>query len=296
VSAQPDTLWPEANPIYPVDAASVAIGGLTCSLSVESYSGTHACELVAERHHFCSVRDVQDATRLSIYGSFDSEPRIARCVRGQDSFFLPVGRRWVGKRKGKATVRVLTCDLEPSSFADAFGDRIGELDLQPHFGSVPMAPGLLERLEALCLAPDTFPRSYADALAVILICELMRACTGKEFPPRSTANVGTSRFRPVLDHIEDTLGADTSLSTLAALTGLSVSHFSHAFNTAYGVAPHRYILQRRIEKAKLLLSTSNATITVISQRVGFSNQSRFSQIFAQQTHLSPSAYRAERLR
>jgi AraC-like DNA-binding protein len=271
--------------------STVAIGGLRCSLSVRLYAGTYKKDVQATRHHFAYIREVEHADRLAVHGTFDGERYIARKLSGQDSFFLPMGRRWVGKSRGHATVRMLTCEFEHSAFAHAFGDRIGDLALEPQFGASPIAPGLLERLEALCLAPDAYPRSYADALAVIFTSELLRACATKPFPPPSTAGVGKSRFKPVLDHIEDTLESDTTLSDLAALTGLSVSHFSHAFYAAYGIAPHRYILRRRIDKAKMLLSASNSTIAAISSRVGFSSQSRFTQLFSRHTGLTPSAYR-----
>jgi AraC-like DNA-binding protein len=291
MSAEAVICDPSTDADAPGTESTVAIGGLRCSLRVRLYSGTCMDELQATRHHFAYIQEVQRASRLAIHGSFDGERYVARKLSEQDSFFLPIGRRWVGKSRGSAAVRILTCEFEHSAFAHAFGDRVTDFALEPQFGASPIAPGLLERLEALCLAPDAYPRSYADALAVVFTSELLRACATKPFPMPSTATVGKSRFKPVLDHIEDTLESDTTLSDLAALTGLSVSHFSHAFNAAYGIAPHRYILRRRIDKAKMLLGASDSTIAAISSRVGFSSQSRFTQLFSRHTGLTPSAYR-----
>jgi AraC-like DNA-binding protein len=271
--------------------STLAVGGLRCSLSVQSLSGTYQNEIQGTRHHFAYVREVRHANDLAIRCSFDGERCVARKLSPRDSLFLPMGRRWVGTSRGIATVRVLTCDFEHSALANAFGDRVGNFAFEPQFGPSPIAPGILERLEALCLAPDAYPRSYADALAVVFTCELARAYTSRPVSLLSTTHAGKLRFKPVLDHIEDTLESDTTLSDLAALTGLSVSRFSHAFNATYGIAPHRYILQRRIDRAKMLLSSSNATIAAISSRVGFSSQSRFTQIFTRHTGLTPSAYR-----
>jgi AraC family transcriptional regulator len=159
-----------------------------------------------------------------------------------------------------------------------------------------VAPGLLERLEALCLTPDAFPRAYAEALTAVLAFELFHSFATKPVLPPLKSNAGSSRFKLVLDHIENTLESDTSVSDLAPLMGLSVSHFSHAFTAAYGVAPYHYILQRRIDKAKTLLRSSDVTIAAICARVGFSNQSRFAQIFARYTGITPSAYRLEQRR
>ncbi len=100
-----------------------------------------------------------------------------------------------------------------------------------------------------------------------------------------------SRFASVFEYIEENLGGNISLDELAALVNLSPSRFSHAFKVAYGVAPYRYILERRIEKAKALLCNSVATIAAISEDVGFSSQGRFSRVFTQYTGTTPSAYR-----
>jgi AraC family transcriptional regulator len=275
---------------------TVAIGGLTCSLSVRTCSGTQENDKLAPHHHFAYFRELQPGRRLATYGSFDGGRPALHRLHAQDSFFLPMGHRWTSKSRGSATIRMLECDLEPSALVQAFGDRAGRVQLEPQIGANPIGPGVFERLERLCLEPNVFPRSYADALAVIFIHELVRACAPSAFPAPETATIGKARFRPVLDHIEDSLESDTSLADLAALTGLSVSHFSRAFNSAYGVAPHRYILRRRIDKAKRLLRTSDKTIAAVSAHVGFSSQSRFAQMFSRQTGLTPSAYRSEHSR
>jgi len=267
-----------------------AVGGLTCAVYERSFSGTEVVDVQVSLHHLVSVREVS-GEGVRTQGAFDGGRFVARRMCERDSFFLPTGHRWAGTFSGSGSVRFLTCDLDDSSFKNVLGSRIG-FELEPHFGESPIAPGILERLEALCLTRDAFPRAYADALTTVLTFELFRARSNKPFPPNK-GQFGASRFKPVLDHIEDVLEGDPSLSDLASLMGLSVSHFSHAFTAAYGVAPHRYILQRRIEKAKALLRTSDATVATISARVGFSSQSRFSQIFARQTGITPSAYRME---
>jgi AraC family transcriptional regulator len=207
-----------------------------------------------------------------------------------------MGKHWVGKAKGNVNARVLVCDLGPSAFVNLEDERGGHVDLRPHVGASPVAPGILERVEALCLSGEEVPRAYADALTTVLAYELLRAYATKPVsPPRGTL-LRASRFKPVLDRIEESLANDAGLSELASLVGLSVSRFSHAFNAAYGVAPHRYILQRRIERAKVLLRRSDATVASVSARVGFSSQSRFTQTFARHTGLTPSAYRQELVR
>ncbi len=112
-------------------------------------------------------------------------------------------------------------------------------------------------------------------------------------PPGLSIDVGLSRFTPVMEFIEESLDRDVGLFELASLVGLSTTRFSHAFKAAYGVAPYRYILQRRVERAKRLLRITKDSVTTIASRVGFASQSRFARTFATATGMTPSAYRSE---
>jgi AraC family transcriptional regulator len=144
--------------------------------------------------------------------------------------------------------------------------------------------------DTLGLAPGDPPPSLIDALRV-LKCELSRACATGPLATPTDATFAASRFAVVLEHIEDHLESGVGLDELASMMGLSVSRFSHTFKATFGVAPYRYIVHRRIAKAKTLLRTSDSTVAAIAARVGFSSQSRFSQMFAHKTGVTPSAYR-----
>jgi AraC family transcriptional regulator len=281
-----------AGPAVGAREGAFAVGGLRCAVSEWSVSGTREFEMLLPRHHFVTVRALDRGDRLVIHGAFDGKRYASRRLSERDSFFLPRGHRWICRAKGHANGTTLTCDLEHWAFAQALGDDAGEFDLEPYVGVNPIAPWLLERLEALCLEPDAFPRAYGAAVAVVLAYELFRVRSAKPFVPLPNARAGASRFKPVLARIDDSLGSEAPLSELASLMGLSISRFSHAFSDTYGVAPHRYILQRRIDKAKALLRTSDATVAAISARVGFASQSRFARVFARSTGVTPSTYRA----
>lgn len=65
----------------------------------------------------------------------------------------------------------------------------------------------------------------------------------------------------------------------------------HAFTRYKGVSPISYLINRRIDEAKELLTHSNLPIAKIAQSVGFSSQSYFSQVFRKEVHMTPWAYR-----
>ena len=266
-----------------------AVGGLTCRVMSYSYSGAIQFEMLSSRHIFvCGL----DRDHGAIDCSLDGKRYDARGAYGQNSLLLPSGQHCVGKLGGGAVSRYLFCELEHSAFALVLGEKIGDFDLRPHVGPSPIAPGLLERLESLCLTPNDFPRVYADLLASMLVVELFQASATKPIPPELSAKAGTARFNVVLDFIEHHVCHNIRLGELASLVGLSVDHFSHAFKESYGVSPYRYLLQRRIKRAHTLLQTTDDTIATIAASVGFSSQSRFSQTFASLIGASPSACRS----
>lgn len=105
-----------------------------------------------------------------------------------------------------------------------------------------------------------------------------------------------SHFDGLLAYIDEHLDRDICLPDLASRVGLSVTHFSHAFKTAYGMAPYQYITQRRIDRAKVLLGTTRHTVASIAAQLGFSSQSRFSQIMVRLAGTTPSMYRGALVR
>jgi AraC family transcriptional regulator len=137
-------------------------------------------------------------------------------------------------------------------------------------------------------------KSYVDALTNVLAHELSRS--DEEVSRNSPVNRGglaTWQIRSVTEHIEEHLGEQISLVTLAKLARLSQSHFSRAFKQSSGVPPHEYHIQRRIEKAKALLAEREASVTDIGFALGYSHTSSFSVAFRKVIGRSPRAFRRD---
>jgi AraC-like DNA-binding protein len=81
---------------------------------------------------------------------------------------------------------------------------------------------------------------------------------------------------------------------LARLAGMSTFHFIRAFRLVTGVTPHRYQRDRRIARAKDLLTRTPMPVTEICDAVGFQSLGSFSSLFRRLTGESPAAYRAVR--
>ena len=101
------------------------------------------------------------------------------------------------------------------------------------------------------------------------------------------------KLRRVIDYIRDNLGADLKIAEIAQQVNMSPSHFTRQFGLATGLSPHQYIMQKRIEAAKKLLSETEIAIAQIALEIGFQSQSRFTTLFRQLTGTTPRAYRGK---
>lgn len=142
---------------------------------------------------------------------------------------------------------------------------------------------------------SNFP--YVHAITRALLLHLMQGYRKtvevplrKEPPPEVLARTGT-KLDAMLDFIDANLAEPLKLESLAARAGASRAHFVRRFRSLTGLSPHRYLTQRRIEKAKDLLRGSEHTLADIALEVGFGNQSHFTQVFHGITGMTPSQWR-----
>jgi AraC family transcriptional regulator len=101
-----------------------------------------------------------------------------------------------------------------------------------------------------------------------------------------------ARLARAVDRIEADLTGDLSLDELAAAAGMSVFHFARSFKAVTGEAPHRFVMRRRIERAKILLRTTALPVAEIAFRVGWENVSHFGQAFRGVTGVTPGSFRS----
>lgn len=79
---------------------------------------------------------------------------------------------------------------------------------------------------------------------------------------------------------------------LASVSGVSEAHFARSFKEAFGAPPHRYLLTRRIERAKALLRDTDMPIIEIALDTGWNSLGTFGRVFRDVTGESPSELRA----
>ena len=132
-------------------------------------------------------------------------------------------------------------------------------------------------------------RLYGESLGAALAVYLARRY-GVQRPARREPRGGLRDYqlRRVLEYINAHLDQDLGLNDLAALAGLSTHYFVELFRQRVGKTPHRYVLERRIERAKELLMERKQSITDVALAVGFGETSSFSAAFRKATGVTPT--------
>jgi AraC-like DNA-binding protein len=149
----------------------------------------------------------------------------------------------------------------------------------------------VEKLRQAVEAPDSVDGLYIEALGTVLLHEILRLNKGNS-RVEATVKGGLAAWqqRVVTTYIEEHLSEQVSLDTLARLARLSTFHFCRAFKQSFGVPPHRYHTNRRIEQAKVMLAERTHSVTEIGLAVGFSETSSFTAVFRKVTGQTPSRY------
>jgi len=94
----------------------------------------------------------------------------------------------------------------------------------------------------------------------------------------------------VKDVIDRDYAQPLDVATLAAEAHASTAHFARSFKRAFGETPHKYLVRRRIERAKELLRGTDLSVTDVSLEVGFQSLGSFSVTFRELVGESPGRY------
>ena len=133
----------------------------------------------------------------------------------------------------------------------------------------------------------------ADALSTALAVRILRYYidpSAIQLAPSS--GLSRKRLQRVRDYIEAHLDDRLTLTDLAGVACLSPYHFSRSFKQAVGVGPQRYVMQRRLKRARTLMRRTNQPLAWIAQESGFSDQSHLTSVFRRETGLTPGQFRA----
>jgi AraC family transcriptional regulator len=174
--------------------------------------------------------------------------------------------------------------LRFEKFSDSLVDRVGCRD------------PLLEMLYSVMLneirKKDVEPLYMDSLLETFVIKLLLEHSTSRSAPASKPREVlAAYQLKRVMEFVESRLGTRIALADLATVAGGSVFHFSRAFRNTAGDTPYRYVLRRRIERAKQMLATTDMPVARVAGACGFSSPANFAKTFARFVGSTPKRFR-----
>jgi AraC family transcriptional regulator len=175
--------------------------------------------------------------------------------------------------------------------ADEMGPGARAFDLAP---AIHLRDPHIERIGWMMQAEDrdAHPggRLFADSLASALAVRLVALQSPRKNAP--ARGLPAWRLRHVIEYVDAHLDQDLTLAELAAVAGFSPSHFKALFKQATGTPVHRFVLERRVERARLRLLEGRHSITEVALEAGFAHPGHMARWMRRLLGLSPSQLRA----
>ncbi len=135
---------------------------------------------------------------------------------------------------------------------------------------------------------------YVDYLARAIAARLVQRHSSASPASRSgdtSASLTGGPLNNAIDFMQANLERSIDLPAIAGAIGLSPSHFARQFRVTIGKAPHQYLMQLRIERAKRLLRETDTSVVEVALACGFANQEHMTRLFKQHCGTTPAAYR-----
>ena len=146
---------------------------------------------------------------------------------------------------------------------------------------------------------DFFAQRIEDATSQVengnVTTELLQIYFKKVCESKENAGV-SSIIKNCCDYIGIHINEKLSINELAERAGYSEYYFSRKFKQEMGCTLTEYIMREKIERAKVLLSTTSMSIMEISIELSFNSRSYFSDTFQKNTGISPGEYRKQNVR
>ncbi len=200
--------------------------------------------------------------------------------------------RWELKEKDTALILGVSADLM-KIVADEAGVDPKRVDVVNRFQTRdPQIEHIGWALKAEMESGYRGGRLCFDGLAMALAVSLLdRHSSVSAHRERQKMSMSGRRLREAIGYIEDHLGSELSLKEIADAAGISVSHFKLAFRQSVGIPVHQYVIQRRVERAKALLTDKEMSVGQAALEAGFAHQSHLAHHMKRLLGVTPRSLR-----
>jgi AraC-like DNA-binding protein len=113
--------------------------------------------------------------------------------------------------------------------------------------------------------------------------------------PKFRGGLSSLQMRRATELLEAHLDGDIALQQVAEACELSVSHFARAFKQTFRTPPYRWLIERRVDRARDLMTNSRLPLADIAARCGFADQSALNRSFKRIHGVTPGIWRRGRL-
>jgi len=207
--------------------------------------------------------------------------------------YFPADLGITGKARNLSRIRHLDIHIDEAALRSRFGRALPPEKLrEPRFAfEDARIAGLARLIAEECGADDSRHDLYIEGLVNALLTLLFDV---RPEVVRRRPGLSRLQLRMATDHIEANCLSPLRLADLADLVGLSETYFSHAFKSATGLSPHRWVMQARVRKAQQFLSNTELPLSAIAASSGFSDQAHLTRVFKAGTGTTPAAWRREK--
>jgi AraC-like DNA-binding protein len=147
---------------------------------------------------------------------------------------------------------------------------------------------LAQAYEFISLRGMPVTRLYFDTLRQAMLDRIVLRHISRPIRRGLSETLIPAKTRRVIDYIESNLTRDLQLVELCTVAGISRSHFARAFRNTVGMAPHTFVLQRRLARAVELLTPQKLSMREVAERCGFADQAHLTRTFKAQFGHPPS--------
>jgi AraC family transcriptional regulator len=196
--------------------------------------------------------------------------------------FIPAGGSISGwSVPKKRTNSFIALYIDPAELTSELAGAFSKVELSPllYFENTALL-GTMQKLRVLLEHPSPASSLHAETLSLLAVLELLQLQQGAaKATPLPKSSLSRRQEALVREYIDAHLHEALTLSELAGLTGLSRFHFARAFKVSTGLPPHQFVLRRRIERARALLSSTNNGLSVVAAHVGLTSPSQLTRAF-----------------
>jgi AraC family transcriptional regulator len=167
----------------------------------------------------------------------------------------------------------------------------------PHGAIDPVVSQLGQLLLPSLDHPSQTSKIFVDHVLQALNSHFVCSYGGVTIPQRKFRGGLTSwQMRRATEMLEAHLGGNIALQQVAEACELSVSHFARAFKESFRKPPYRWLLERRVDRARDLMTSSRLPLADIAVRCGFTDEPALNRSFKRTYGVTPGAWRRENRR